>query len=295
MGTCLSGIYIPAITPFDETEAFSKAMLEKNIRIWNATGVAGYMCLGSNGEFQMLDDEESIEVIRVFCHSRGADKELIAGVGRESLYQTLRFIDRLWEEQLRIDYVSVLTPHYFRKMMDDTAIISYYKEIADRSPYPVLLYCAPGYANGVCISEQAVHILADHPNICGIKDTSPDQMDAYMDVAGDRDDFAIMAGSVNTLHKCLSRGGNGGVLSAANYFPDACAKLFEIWNTEGEAAYLEYEEQLLTKIHQTGGRQGVASVKCCMNLLGYQAGRPRRPLQALDENEIEIIKQNLFE
>lgn len=293
MKNSLEGIYIPAVTPFDEEEKLSEKMLQHNIRKWNQTDAAGYMCLGSNGEFRMLDDDESLKVIRTFAEFRGEDKGLIAGAGRESLYQTLKFIDRIGEEQLEIDYLSILTPHYFKNAMSDRALVEYFTKIADVSPYPVLLYCAPGFANTVCISCEALKVLAEHPNIHGIKDTSKDMMDTYMDAVGHREDFCVMAGSVNTLHRCLQRGGKGAVVSAANYFPDECARLVTLWKEAGEEDFLVYYNWLRTLIGQTGARGGVAGVKCCMNLRGYQAGMPRKPVFPLDDDQMQEIKKYL--
>lgn len=289
----LNGVFIPAITPFEDDELLSVCKLEYNIEKWNRTQVGGYMCLGSNGEFRMLDDEESLEVIRAFIRCKGEDKMLIAGAGRESLYHTLKFIDRIQKEPKGPDIISVLTPHYFRNAMTDKALVEYYTKIADFSIYPVMMYCAPGFANGVCISCEVLKELADHPNICGIKDTSSDMMLSYMEAVGDRKDFQVMAGSVNTLYLCLQSGGEAAVLSAANYYPQECAELITIWNKEGEGSFLTAYEDLKEKIRKTGGIGGVAGVKCCMNQLGYQAGIPRNPLMPLPEEKVFMIRQAL--
>ena len=293
MKNCLRGVYIPAVTPFNDREELDCQKLKRNIKKWNYTNIGGYMCLGSNGEFKMLDEEESISVIRTFAENRASDKGLIAGVGRESLYHTLYFIERLQKEQVELDYISVLTPHYFRKMMNDETLVEYFSKIADFSPYPVLLYCAPGFANDVCISADAVRKLALHPNIVGIKDTSSNMMGAYMDAVGGRSDFSVMAGSINNLHECLKKGGEGGVLSAANYFPNECAALFDKWNEQGEEAYLEYEKKLQEQIKKTGGKKGISLIKYCMSLLGYEGGRPRSPLPLLNFEEKEEIQRAL--
>lgn len=294
MKNSLKGIYIPAVTPFDCQEMVSEEMLVHNIEKWNQTDVAGYMCLGSNGEFRMLDDEESLYVIKTFAEHRAETKGLIAGVGRESLYHTLRFINRIQNMDLNVDYLSVLTPHYFKNAMNDKALIEYFTAVADFSRIPILLYCAPGFANTVCISCDALKVLADHPNIRGIKDTSLDMMNAYMDAVGNRADFQIMSGSVNTLHKCLKRGGESAVVSAANYFPQACAKLISLWQQAGEEVFLPYYNALCRCIRQTGARGGVAGVKACMNLCGYRAGIPRKPVQPLDDGELEELRDTLF-
>lgn len=285
----LGGIIIPAVTPFEEDGKLSLSMLEHNYRVWNSTNVDGYMCLGSNGEFRMLDDEEAFAVIKAASQAAAADKCFIAGVGRESLYQTLKFIDRVQNADLPIDYLSVLTPHYFKGLMSDAALIDYYTRIADFSRLPLLLYCAPDFANTVCISAEAVKVLADHPNIHGIKDTSKTMMDAYMDAVGGRADFEVLSGSMSTVLKCMRLGGKGGVVSAANYFPNECAEVVRLYTTAGTEAAEAYYATLQTLIKQTGARGSVAGVKCCMNLLGMSGGFPRKPvLPVAPQIEAEI-------
>lgn len=291
----LEGIIIPAVTPFEEDGAVGYGMLKENYKKWNETGISGYMCLGSNGEFRSLSDEEAFQVIKTVSAARAKDKALIAGVGRESLHQTLAFIERLHRDGTDIDYISILPPHYFKKLMTDDALADYYEAIADFSRYPVLLYCAPTYANGLCLSVPLVLRLADHPNISGIKDTSPDMMDTYMDVVGGRDDFEVLAGSLGSILTCLKRGGKGGIVSAANYFPEECAKLVTIFQHEGVNQAQSYHARLKALAAGTGGRAGVAGVKCSMNLRGYCGGIPRLPVPAVDEKTKAAIQEAILE
>lgn len=289
------GIIIPAVTPFDENGNISFELLKKNYEAWNQTAVAGYMCMGSNGEFRMLDDDEAFEVLKFSALAAKEDKCFIAGVGRESLVHTLKFIDRLVAANLPIDYISILTPHYFKGLMTEKALIEYFTAIADYSPIPVMLYCAPGFANGVCISADAVKVLADHPNIHGIKDTSTDMMASYIEAVGGREDFEIVSGSINTVIACMDGGGKGGVVSAANYFPAQCAELVRLYNEEGREAAVEYFSKLQPIIKKTGARGSVAGVKCAMNLLGLGGGYPRKPVQPVAKEIEEEMKQALVE
>lgn len=274
----VKGIIIPAVTPFEKDGAVSIAKLAANYTKWNETKVAGYMCLGSNGEFRSLSDDEALRVIEAAAQYTARDKVLIAGVGRESLHHTLQFIDRVQAAQVKLDYISVLTPSYFAKLMTDAALVAYFEAVADHSRYPVLLYCAPGFTNGVCISAEALKRLADHPNIFGIKDTSATMMNAYMDAVGGREDFAVLAGSLDTIMSCLARGGKGGVVSAANYYPAECAKLVEVFEMSGLEKANAYHALLQKRAKRTGGRASIAGVKCCMNLVGLQGGYTRQPI-----------------
>ena len=286
----IDGIIIPSVTPFDETGALRTDWLRENFRIWNSSAVCGMMVLGSNGELRSLSDDESFEVIAAASESIAEDKILIAGVGRESLCQTKMFLKRLADENLKIDYVSVLTPCYFKAAMTDEALMDYYTEIAEYSRYPVFIYCAPGFANGVKLSAEAVARLADHPNIAGVKDTTPDMMASYMDAAGGRDDFMVIAGKLSNIMYCLEHGGKGGIISSSNYFPNACSKLVRLYKEEGKESAERYYQKLSELGSSTGGRASVAGVKAVMNLVGKKGGVPRRPVLPVTGGLLEEIK-----
>lgn len=280
----LHGAIIPVVTPFSRDGEILFDGIRANLEKWNRTGVGGYMFLGTNGEFRSLSDEESVRVTEASLDAAAGDKAHIVGIGRESLHQTLavlRLMRPLWED---IDYFSVLTPCYFKKQMTDDALYAYYTAIADASPVPLLLYTAPSYANQVTISPELLRCLADHPNIAGIKDTSADMMDSYMDAAGGRGDFAVIAGSVKNLQACLARGGESGILSAANYLPEACAEIIRCFD-EGDVPRFEAKAAALRALTAaTAAPYGVSGVKACMNLLGYTGGWPRLPVLPLAED-----------
>lgn len=291
----LKGIVIPAVTPFDSDGELRLDWLTFNYSKWNETKVSGYMALGSNGEFRSLSDDEAFMVIKTASEVIAEDKLFIAGVGRESLYQTMEFIGRLEKSKIPINYVSVLTPGYFKSAMTDEALIDYYQTIADYSSYPVLIYCAPKFANGVCISPQALKHLADHPNIAGIKDTSSDMMEAYMQAVGGREDFEVFSGSLENIMTCLRYGGKGGIISSANYFPDTCAKLYELHEQNNAEITMEYFNRLKLLAKHTGGSYGVAGVKEVMNMMGYQGGLPRKPLLPCNEALRDEIQDYISE
>ena len=286
----IKGIIIPAVTPFDEDGALRLDWLQENYRKWCQTDICGIMSLGTNGEFKALSDDEAFDVIAAGAEAVREDKVFIAGVGRESTAQTVAFLQRLADADVAIDYVSVLTPHYFKKLMTDDALIGYYTEIADASRWPVLLYCAPGYANGVVVSPEALKKLADHPNIAGIKDTSPDMMASYLEAVGGRDDFEIIAGSLGSFLLCTTGGGKAGIISTSNAYPQTCAVLAQILETEGMEAAKAFHAELTALGDNTTRHGGVAGVKASMNVMGFRAGWPRRPVMPCSDETIAVIR-----
>lgn len=283
---------IPAVTPFAHDGSPALDLLQANVRRWSQSPISGYLVLGSNGESRALSDSESLAVIRAAAEAN-VDKTIMVGVGRESLYQTLRFLEQVSALGVNLDYVSVLTPSFFANAMTDGALIDFYQSVADVSEWPVLLYCAPRYANTVIISPRAVAELADHPNIAGIKDTSDSLMAAYIGATRGRQDFAVLAGSVGNLKECLSLGGAGGVCSMANFLPASCARIVELYEAGESTAAFALVGELQQLARHTSGPFGVAGVKACMNLLGYAGTTPRPPVQPVPQRELLGISAEL--
>jgi 4-hydroxy-2-oxoglutarate aldolase len=288
----LRGIQIPVATPFTQEQSLDLAALEFNLSAWATTGVAGFMVLGTNGEFKGLSDEESRAVVHAAAERKDG-KTLIVGAGRESLAETVAFIDSLGPDMQAIDYLSILTPHYFSKQMTGDALGAYYTAVADHSPKPLLLYVAPGYANGVTVPPPVLAALADHPNIAGVKDTSPAMMNDYMLAAGGRKDFTVLAGSLSNIIPELTFGGTGGVVSAANYLPTECAHLTDLWFAGRFEHALTYYLLLQRVVKATGAKYGVAGLKFCMNEVGLRGGVPRLPVQPLPSSAAAEVRETL--
>ena len=136
---------------------------------YSLTPMSGMVLLGSTGEAVMLSDEESRETLRVARQATAPEKVLLAGVGRESVIETLRLAD--YAAELDYDAVLVRTPHYYRKQMRNREMLTYYQAVADRSPLPVLLYSVPS-CTAYDLPIEVVTELAMHSNILGMKDSS---------------------------------------------------------------------------------------------------------------------------
>ncbi len=165
----LEGIFPAVTTPFFADGRPQWHNLERNIERYSRTPATGLVLLGSTGEAVMLSDEESRHLLHVARQAAADDKVLIAGVGRESLVETLRLCEEAAKQQY--DVVLVRTPHFYRPQMRPAEMLNYYRMVADRSPLPVLLYSVPVYT-AYDLPVEVVGELAGHPNIIGMKDSS---------------------------------------------------------------------------------------------------------------------------
>ena len=283
----LSGVFTPNATPFlNEEVAYDK--IAENIKRYNQTELKGYMPLGSNGEFRSLTDEESIKIIDVYQKYMSPEKTLIAGVMRESAKATIEFIKKIADKG--VNFATILLPHYFVKSMTDEALINYYTTIADQSPIPIMMYNAPKFTAGLLISTDLVSVLAKHPNIAGMKDTSKEDISIYVNAVPKGANFYVLAGTINKLYAGLKVGAIGGVVSMADYLPAMCCKLqklFELGKME-EAEKLDVYARELSS--NAAGKHEVAGVKAAMDLLGYYGGNPRIPLLPLNDKQKAELK-----
>jgi 4-hydroxy-2-oxoglutarate aldolase len=290
MNSKLKGVFIPVVTPFT-AQKVDLGKLTHNIRKWNETPVAGYMPLGSNGEFSHMDDEEQLSVLKAVMESKAPEKVIMAGIARQSAYSTVEFGKKA--QDMGVDFVSVLCPSYYASFMKDEALIRYYTAVADALEVPVLLYNCPKFAANVTISTDVVRVLSQHPNIAGMKDTSSGNIEKYLEVKDES--FDVVAGSISNYLTGLLSGASGGVLSLANYLPGPCCGIQPLF----EAGRIEEVKQLSDKLaalsKNATDKYGIAGVKAGCDMFGYMGGEVRNPLADCTPEQKEMIRQAFIE
>jgi dihydrodipicolinate synthase/N-acetylneuraminate lyase len=165
----LQGVFPAMTTPFYPEGGVYYKKIEHNVDRYSRTPIAGLVVLGSTGEAVMLSDEERCEVLRIAAEVASPDKVLIAGVGAESVVETLRLTEHA--ARLKYDIALVRTPHFYRPQMKPEAMLAFYRTVADRSPLPVMLYTVPPFT-AYDLPLEVIVALSEHPNIIGIKESS---------------------------------------------------------------------------------------------------------------------------
>ncbi len=286
-----SGIFPPIVTPFRKEE-IAYGYLIKNMEKLNKSGIRGVVVLGSNGENVFLSEEEKIEVVKTVIRHASKDMLIIVGSGCESARETICLTNKLAELGARA--ALIVTPFYYGDKMNDEALIKYYTAVADNTEIPVLLYNVPKFT-GVNLSAGALSILAKHPNIVGIKDSSGNvnQLGQYLNRVDSN--FDILVGTAGALLGALTLGCKGGILALANIAPEKCV---EIYNLVQEGKLKEARKLQLRMIpvnHATTAVYGISGLKYAMDLLGYKGGETRLPLLPLKEGEKDNIRSILLE
>src|SRR6266699_942602 len=164
------GIYPPLPTFFDAREELDLATYRQHISNLAETGIAGYVVMGTNGESVHLTSDERVQVIEAAREGAGSDAQIIAGCGEQSTRAT---ITNCWRAATAgANAALVLPPSYYKSLMDRRALVAHYQAIADSSPLPVVIYNMPASAADLDIDAATICILAEHPNIIGVKDSA---------------------------------------------------------------------------------------------------------------------------
>jgi 4-hydroxy-2-oxoglutarate aldolase len=284
----LSGVYPALTTPFAADGSVSVADIKHNISRYNSTGLAGYVAMGSTGESVLLSHEEWETVLVAVKEAAAPGMHLIAGTGAESTADTIAKTKRA--AQLGYEVALVKTPHYYKPVYKPEVLIAHYQRVADASPIPVLLYSVPIFT-GITLEAPEVGILAQHPNIAGIKDSSGHVLRVVETMARVPADFQILVGAPPTLLPSIVVGARGGILALASALPEMCVALFNA-SRRGEMDKARALQQALLKASTAIiSEAGIAGIKFAMDQRGYRGGIPRLPIPPA----ADAVKQRIRE
>jgi dihydrodipicolinate synthase/N-acetylneuraminate lyase len=108
-----------------------------------------------------------VSSIRKALDNEGIKIPLIVGCGQQSKRATLQTIKEA--KEAGGDFALVLPPSYWPTAMTKGNVTGYFKELADESELPILVYNFPLVANGVMVDSDQLIELAGHDNVVGCK------------------------------------------------------------------------------------------------------------------------------
>lgn len=271
----LKGIFPPIPTPF-EGDSVAFAQLAQNVDKWCRTGIAGFVVLGSNGEYPLLNRQEKLKTVETVAKAADSGMPIIAGTGAESTAEAIALTRDCAERGATA--ALVVTPHYYGGRMTGEALAAHFTSVADNVPIPVILYNVPKFTH-INIPPDTVGRLAAHPNIIGMKDSSGNvaQLGEYLNAASG-EDFTVMVGTAGALLGALVLGCPGAVLALANVAPEQCVQIVRLVEDGKIAAASSLQKRMIPVNKAVTATYGIAGLKAGLEMLGYYGGDPRSPL-----------------
>jgi dihydrodipicolinate synthase/N-acetylneuraminate lyase len=177
---------------------------------------------GTNGEAVTLSHAEKADLVRLTRelateHGR-ADLPITLGCGGATTQAVIA--ETHLAAEAGADFALVLVPSYFHFAMNQDAIVTFFEELADASPVPIVIYNFPGVVAGLDVNSEMLSKLGKHQNIVGVKLTCGGIAKvARIRAEFDPKDFCALAGQSDWLVPALSTGGTGVITGVANLFP----------------------------------------------------------------------------
>jgi len=214
-------------------------------------------------------------------------KILIAGTGLDSIKETISLTNEAAEKGA--DYALIITPSFFKSEMKHHTFLNYYTKVAESVMIPVIIYNVPKFTN-VNIEPETIIELSQHPNIAGLKDSTETVSRISEIVSTVPSSFKVIVGTASVLYLGLIAGAVGGILALANIAPDECLQIYNLHLTGNNKDALELQNKMIPVNRAVTSKFGVAGLKAAMDILGYDGGNPRMPLEPLSEAQIIELK-----
>ncbi len=271
------GVATALVTPMNEDGVDYEAL--GRLIDWQITaGVNALVVCATTGEAPTLTDNEHCKVLEFAIQRSGHRIPIIAGTGSNDTAHAIMMSQ--FACAIGADAVLCVTPYYNRPTQN--GLIASYTAIADASTAPVILYNVPS-RTGTNIEPETYGVLADHPNICGIKEANGriSKIAETFRVVGDRLD--VYSGNDDQTLPILAYGGKGVISVAANVVPDRMVELCDRFFSGDLKGAVQEQLSLLPLIQALFSQTNPVPAKAALARMGKIEERLRLPLTPMDE------------
>ena len=270
--TVFYGVATALITPFREHSIDYNAfadLIEGQIE----SGIDALLVAGTTGEGATLSYEEHHDLIAFAKERIGGRVPLLAGCGSNSTARAIELAQNACDAGA--DALLAVTPYYNKA--SHQGLILHYHAIANAASRPLMLYNVPS-RTGVSLQMEEYRLLAKHPNIVGVKESSGDLMlmDALIAECGK--DLDVYAGNDDQLLPALKLGAAGGISVYSNLYPKAMSHLYRLFVHESRQLAEETQRTLLPYYKALFWEVNPIPVKYLASELGLCNAEYRLPL-----------------
>lgn len=292
------GVITPMVTPLIDRENIDFKGLEKLLDHLINGGVSGVFLMGTTGEGTSISPRMRKDLIKYSIEYVKGRVPVFVSIADCCIEESLNMAR--YAKECGVTYLVSALPFYLG--LTQKEIIDYYTTIADNVPLPLFLYNIPAQTK-LMISVEAVKTLAKHPNIIGMKDSSGNGTyfnTLLAEIKAEYPNFTILVGPDEMLASTMALGGNGGVNSGSNLFPELYVNLFKACKAKDTERILKLQKLVMkvsTEIYSVdkSSVSFLKGLKAALFTEGLITDYICEPLQKVNNADLETIRKNVAE
>ena len=274
MRTRFTGLGTALVTPFKKDGSIDEAAVKRLVRRQVDAGVHFVSPCGTTGEAPTLSRAEKRRVVELVVEEVNHKVPVLAGAGGYNTNEVVELVRDF--ERAGCDGVLSVTPYYNKPTQE--GLFRHYKEIADCTALPIILYNVPG-RTGVNLEPQTVARLADlRCGIIGVKEASGNIVQMSEIITSVPDDFVLLSGDDPIAVAVMAIGGRGLISVASNAAPAEMVQIIELAEKGDFAAARRLHHWLLPFILVNFVESNPIPLKAAMAAMGLVEEVYRLPL-----------------
>ncbi len=288
MSAPLRGAITALVTPFTDTFEVDDAALGALVEWQVAEGIHGLVPVGSTGEAVTLVLAERERIVRITAERVAKRIPVIAGAGSNDTAAAIKASLAL--AAAGATHLLHVSPMYNKP--PQRGILAHFRAIADASPVPVVVYNVPGRTGSNVLAETTL-ALAEHPNICAVKEASGDLGQIDQIIRARPSGFAVLSGDDGLTLGVMASGGDGVISVISNAVPRACAALVDAAAHGDFRTAREWHHRLAPLVTAAFAESNPLPIKAAMALMGRARNVLRLPLVPMDPRHEPALRAAL--
>ena len=288
MSTPLRGAITALITPFTERGELDETALAAFVDWQIAEGIHGLVPVGSTGEAVTLSLAERERVVRITVERAAGRVPVIAGAGSNDTAVAIETSKRL--AAMGATHLLHVSPMYNKP--PQRGILAHFRAVADASPVPIVVYNVPGRTGSNVLADTTL-ALAEHPNICAVKEASGNPAQISEIIRRRPAGFAVLSGDDGLTLDVMAAGGDGVISVISNVVPRACAQLVEAMERGDLVNARAWHHRLAPLVDAAFIESNPLPIKAAAALMGRARNILRLPLVPMDPKHEPALRAAL--
>ncbi len=281
------GVLPAPVSVFNGERAFDYESAARHFEYLLEEGVQGLFLTGTTAEGLYLSADERLRIIETARKLCGAEIMLFTVLLRASTPEVIADLRTL--DPSLLDGIAAVSPLYLR--VDGEEIERHYREIADASPLPLMLYNIPQNTHNPIPIETVIR-LAGHPNVVGIKDSSGNFMSFVHGMLSVSDHFAWIQGEDRLDAPSLLLGAPGIVTGLGNVDIRPYIKMYDAVKAGDVELVRECQRSInaMAEIVAAGRGKSIQAIKTAVALRGRGSAVMRMSAMDLSSGETAALR-----